>query len=186
VVASGSYDKTIRLWRAADGGGAGTLQGHTSWVNAVAFSPDGRRLLSASYDRTARLWDVAGQREIATVGLYDTDATTVAYAPDGQTMAVGLSAGGEVWLLDAEGAELRVLPGAGSEQVTGLSFSPDGALLAVSYYQGEPVRLWRVADGKLLGTLAGPRDAHDVAFSPDGARLAVASGQGVVTVFGAE
>jgi WD40 repeat protein len=186
TVASSSYDKTIRLWRASDGGAMGTLQGHTSWVNAVAFSPDGRRLLSASYDRTARLWDVAAQRQIAIVGRYETDATTVAYAPDGRTMAVGLSAGGGVRLLDAEGAALRTLDGEGSEQVTGLSFSPDGTLLAVSYYQGEPVRLWRVADGALLATLTGPRDVFDLAFSPDGALLAAASGQGVVTLFGAQ
>jgi WD40 repeat protein len=184
MIASGSYDKTIRLWRAVDGKNAGALQGHTSWVNSVAFSPDGKRLLSASYDRTARLWDVAAQRPIATVGQYATDATSVAYSPDGRTMAVGLSAGGEVRLLDAEGAPLRTLAGEKSEQVTGLSFSPDGALLAVSYYQGEPVRVWRVADGKLLATLAGPRDVFDVAFSPDGALLAAASGQGVVTLFG--
>lgn len=185
TVASGSYDKTIRLWAASDGKPIRSLRGHTSWVNSVAFSPDGSRLLSGSYDRTARLWDVASGQQIATLGPYNTDATTVAYAPDGRTLAVGLSAGGEVRLLDASGVELRALPGRGSEQVTGLSFSPDGALLAVSYYQGEPVRLWRVSDGALLATLGDARDAFDLTFSPDGTLLAVASGQGVVTLFGA-
>jgi WD40 repeat protein len=184
TIASGSYDSTIRLWRASEGKTARVLKGHGSWVNSVAFSPDGSRLLSASYDRTARLWDTANGKEIGVVGRYETDATSVAWSPDGQTLAVGLSAGGEVRLLDAAGNPLRALPGDGSEQVTGLSFSPDGRLLAASYYQGEPVRVWRVSDGALLAVLAGPRDLFSVAFSPDGTLLAAASGQGVVALFG--
>jgi WD40 repeat protein len=57
-MASGSWDRTIRLWRVSDGALVRTLTGHTS-VNSVAFSPDGSLIASGSDDRTIRLWRVS-------------------------------------------------------------------------------------------------------------------------------
>jgi WD40 repeat protein len=59
LLASASYDRTVRLWDPATGAVRHTLEGHSDSVNAVAFSPDGKLLASASYDRTVRLWDPA-------------------------------------------------------------------------------------------------------------------------------
>jgi WD40 repeat protein len=59
LVASASYDKTVRLWDPATGAVRGTLEGHSGSVIAVAFSPDGKLVASASYDKTVRLWDLA-------------------------------------------------------------------------------------------------------------------------------
>ncbi len=60
ILASGSYDSTVRLWRVPDGTPLHTLEGHTGSVHAVAFSPDGTLLASGSEDGTVRLWGVAG------------------------------------------------------------------------------------------------------------------------------
>jgi WD40 repeat protein len=59
LLASGSLDKTIKLWRVEDGSLVRTLTGHTDVVNSVAFSPDGRLLASGSWDKTIKLWRVA-------------------------------------------------------------------------------------------------------------------------------
>jgi WD40 repeat protein len=59
LLASGSEDGTIKLWRVADGSLVRTLTGHTNDVNSVSFSPDGRLLASGSEDNTIKLWRVA-------------------------------------------------------------------------------------------------------------------------------
>ena len=54
-IVSGSYDKSVRVWDASTGAELQQLNGHTGWVNSVAFSHDGFRIVSGSDDKSVRV-----------------------------------------------------------------------------------------------------------------------------------
>ncbi|HIK56035.1 MAG TPA: hypothetical protein IGS37_12830 [Synechococcales cyanobacterium M55_K2018_004] len=56
IIASGSGDRTVKLWSLATGELLHTLSGHTSWVRAIAFAPGSDTLVSGSWDGTVRVW----------------------------------------------------------------------------------------------------------------------------------
>ena len=89
TLASGSRDKTVRLWDVATGSLKTELTGHTDWVYSVSFSPDGLTLASGSRDRTVRLWDVAtGSLKTELIG-HTHWVNSVSFSPDGATLASG-------------------------------------------------------------------------------------------------
>ena len=67
LAVSASWDDTLKVWDVASGQALRTLAGHTSWVNAVALTPDGRLAVSASEDYTLKVWDVASGQELRTL-----------------------------------------------------------------------------------------------------------------------
>ncbi|KAK5673979.1 hypothetical protein LTS10_013255 [Elasticomyces elasticus] len=89
TVASGSWDKTVRLWDRATGEERQKLEGHDDGVCAVAFSPDGKTVASGSWDKTVRLWDAATGEERQKLEGHDGAVSAVAFSPDGKTVASG-------------------------------------------------------------------------------------------------
>lgn len=58
IVATGSWDKTVKLWNLESGNLVATLCGHTDGILSLSFSPDGERLVSAGFDKTVKVWSV--------------------------------------------------------------------------------------------------------------------------------
>lgn len=88
-IASGSEDKTIKIWDTATGKELLTLKGHSGQVRSVCFSPDGGRLASASLDNTIKLWDTADGKEVHTFRGHSSGVNSVAFSRDGGRLASG-------------------------------------------------------------------------------------------------
>ena len=71
--ASGSWDKTIRLWNPLNGKLLHILLGHSGWIQAVCFSPDSLYLASACEDETVKIWGVVEGECVKTLEVTDLD-----------------------------------------------------------------------------------------------------------------
>ena len=89
TLASGSRDKTIKLWDITTGKEIRTLRGHSDSVLSVSFSPDGKTLASGSRDKTIKLWDITTGKEIRTLRGHSDSVLSVSFSPDGKTLASG-------------------------------------------------------------------------------------------------
>jgi hypothetical protein len=139
LLASGSGDKTVRLWNPTTGQPVGQpLTGHTNRVCTVAFSPDGQLLASGSGDKTVRLWNpTTGQPVGQPLTGHTNRVCTVAFSPDGQLLASG-SGDNSVRLWNPTTGQ----PLTGhTNRVCTVAFSPDGQLLASGSENGT-IRIW--------------------------------------------
>ena len=109
-IASGSRDKTVKVWDATSGQEMLTLRGHTAAFR-VAFSPDGKRIASGSGDGTVKVWDATSGQETLTLKGHTGPVSSVAFSPDGKRIASGDGDGTlKVW--DAtSGQEMLTLKG---------------------------------------------------------------------------
>jgi WD40 repeat protein len=208
---SGGEDKTVRLWEVATGRLIRTIDAHPGShtnVNSVAFSPDGRRLLSSSYgDVAAKLWDAETGRLVRTFrhakgglrsGLF-AGLTSAVFSSDGTRVATAGLGDKLVSVWDAETGQLLQSfwdPDSDRPYNVALAFSPDGTRLLAG--ESSSLRIWDAAKGTPLHTLltlgSTSPSTPFVAFSPDGAHAltsaewkvldiwSVETGQGVRTI----
>jgi WD40 repeat protein len=184
TVATGARDNTVRLWEVSTGRQLFKLlhrepppdgRRFASNVTAVAFSPDGKSLVSAGYCEVV-VWDVVNGQRLRS---FDSDdSTSLAISSDGVKLALGGSTSLELFTVEGLKlwkADLRKFPRLPAEpqgRALSVVFSPDGLTLALAA-DDRTICLWDVASGRLLTTLTGHTNRiHTLEFSPDGTVLA--------------
>lgn len=182
LLATGSWDCTVKLWDLQSNTLMATLEGHTDYVQSVAFSPDGRQLVSGSDDQTLRIWDVASGACLRTIHAHTDNTYGVAWSPDGSwIVSCGFDCMLRIW--DAfTGVCLKTLTGH-TQAMTKVAISPDGQRLASGSFD-HTVRIWDVASGECLQVFTGHSSTVTaIAWSPDGRTVASSSFDGTIRLW---
>jgi hypothetical protein len=181
ALATGSYDRTVKLWPLDKDRPTHTLSDHSDSVYAVAFSPDGKLLATGAADRAVKVWDTATGKRLYTLADSTDWVYAVAWSPDGKHLAAGgVDKSIRTWKADAEGGTLTHAAFAHQAAVTKLLFTADSKTL-FSVGDDKVMKSWDVAKLTEKATLpAQPETILSAALRPDGKQLAVGRFDGVL------
>lgn len=174
TLASGSDDKTIRLWDATTGQPPrvadrtepsaaktfrGPLEGHHNYVYSLAFSPKGNMLVSSSYDEAVHLWDVRSGLLMRSLPAHSDPIGGVDFVHDG-TLIVSCASDGLIRIWDtATGQCLRTFFHEDTPPVVSVTFSPNGRYVA-AWMLDDCLRLWDYRTGKCVKTFMGHKNGR--------------------------
>ena len=165
-----------------------TLQGHTDSVFSVAFSLDGRYIVSGSTDQTIQVWDAQKGTPVGNPLQGHTDSvTSVAFSSDGRHIVSGSDDQTiRVWDVQA-GCQVGSPLQGHTSWVSSVAFSPDGRHI-VSGSGDQTIRVWVAQTG---GQVGNPLQGHtsrvsSVSFSPDGRHIVSGSADQTIRVWDAQ
>src|SRR5262249_51449950 len=179
LMATGGVDRTVKVWDAATGAEKFTLTGHGETITALAFTPDGKPLVSAS-EGQLKVWDTANGKEVRTITDIGAKQVPVVTVTEDNKRIVAWVANTIIESYKVEDGSQIDSWSAHSSNVTCLAFSADGTMAALGTQEGL-VRVWDVINKKKLE--GGDLPAHeervtDLTFTPDKKTLITAGRDG--------
>jgi WD40 repeat protein len=174
ILASGSTDRTIKLWDLESGKLLHTFVGrslfskvgHGDRISTLTFSPDGAVLFSGSDDGTIKEWDINSRKLINTLPEPGWGISALTISQDGWTLVSG-GGDGVIHLWDLERQALEASLSQHQDWVSGLILSADGNTLISSSYD-KKICLWDLKSDRLLNTLVGHTESvNTIAVTSD-------------------
>ncbi|MBD2682930.1 MULTISPECIES: WD40 repeat domain-containing protein [Nostoc] len=151
VLASGSDDKTIKLWNPTTGALLRTLTGHRERIKSIVITPDDQTLISTSFDNTIKFWNTQTGKEIRTIA-EKTGVRAMLLTPDGQTLISG--SGDQT--IKFRNLKTRKIHRILKVEATALAISRDGKTLFSGGENGGKIRVWSLVTGKQLRSFTPP------------------------------
>jgi WD40 repeat protein len=183
--ASGSYDRTLKLWNTRDDQAFGTLSNHfgsISGINAIAVHPNGNTFAIACIDKSIKLWNFRSGKPVRNIEGHAGQVYSVAYSPDGNTL-VSASADKTLKLWNWRKGELLQTFEGHQDKVVSVAFYPNGKRIASASFD-KTIRIWDVNTGKQFLSLTGhAAPVNAIAFSPDGKLLVSGSQDQTVKIW---
>ncbi len=181
LLATAGGSRLVRVWDAAAGAIVATLRAPNGAVGGIAFTPDGRGLLTSGWWRLNH-WDLASQQVVGSVSGFRATALDVAVSPDGRRVWANLTGMLRAWELDPDAGMTRITVPTTRTLVV---FSPTGELIA-----GEAdgaVSLLKDPTGEPIATLGkGPRRIRAITVSPTAPIAATMSVVGLLSLWDLE
>ncbi|MBE9127099.1 MULTISPECIES: serine/threonine-protein kinase [unclassified Coleofasciculus] len=182
ILASGSADRTVKLWNLIHMTLRCTLSGHSSLVDAVAFSPDGHLLASGSWDYAIKIWNLETEEWIHNLSEHSGWIKAIAISPDGQLLVSG-STDKIIKFWSLETGDVKATLCGNSGAIHTVAVSPDGHTLASGGVDGT-IEVWNLESREVQRTLNHHTGAvNSLAFSPSGQLLISGSADGTVKVW---
>jgi WD40 repeat protein/DNA-directed RNA polymerase subunit RPC12/RpoP len=172
--ASGSDDKTVKIWDLETGECQATLEGHKDRVISVAITSNGKKILSASLDCSIRVWDAESRHELMKLeGHTNRPWTVVALQDNTRALSGAWDNTLKIWDL-ASGKCLRTIECGMAEEDNVFSSAVNPmATQVLSGHRDGKIRLWNLQTAECLAVLNGHSEVvHSVQITSDG-RIAV-------------
>ncbi|MBD2176014.1 protein kinase [Pseudanabaena sp. FACHB-1998] len=185
--ASGSYDRTLRLWNVRDNQSFGTLSNHLgsiSGINSIAVHPNGNTFATACIDKSIKLWNFRSGQPVRNLDGHNGQVYSVAYSPNGKNL-VSASADKTVKLWNWRKGELIQTFEGHQDKVVSVVFHPNGKKLASGSFD-QTIKIWDIESSKEILSISGHNaPINAIAFSPDGKLIASGSQDQTVKIWDA-